>query len=107
MSSTENQDPDLQNETEDPQTINMMKICMEKMGKLPRSWQVAAYKLIRGQKKDVVVIAGTGAGKTLAFMLLMLELEARNEPGVLIIISPLTELQNEQVSQSLVECQTS
>jgi superfamily II DNA helicase RecQ len=77
----------------------MIKKCMEKMKKLPRSWQLAVYKIIRDQKLDLIVISGTVAGKTLTFVLPMLDLEACNESGVFIVVSPLTELQCEQVSQ--------
>ena len=51
---------------------------------------------------DAVLIAGTGAGKTLTFvMLLMLE---ENADKTVIVVSPLNELQRDQVSISSKMC---
>lgn len=83
---------------EDLRTIKMLSLCIEKLGTHPCPWQLDVYKAVGQQTKDLVVIAGTGAGKTLAFTLAMLDYEAQDEPGLFILISPLTELQKEQVS---------
>ena len=49
---------------------------------------------------DSVVIAGTGAGKTMPFMMPLL----LDEKKKVVIISPLKVLQEDQVSHSCINC---
>ena len=67
-------------------------------GRSPYDWQLdAAESLILGL--DCVVVAGTGAGKTIPFMLPLLLHDSRNK--VVLIISPLNALEMDQVRFSL------
>lgn len=76
-------------------------------GKKPYDWQVdAAEALLLGL--DVVLTAGTGAGKTMPFVMpLLLNKKAKK---MVIIISPLNELERDQVRDigvyHLVNCNT-
>lgn len=66
-------------------------ILKEKMdGKEPYPWQLDVSEAIH-MKLDTVVIAGTGAGKTLPFIIPVLL------GGMVVIISPLNALQEDQV----------
>lgn len=73
-------------------------------GKVARDWQLdQAETLMLGI--DSVLVAGTGAGKTLPYMLPLLLPENRGK--MIVVISPLKSLQRDQVSQfsrSLLEC---
>lgn len=61
-------------------------------GKEPYHWQLdTAEALILGV--DCVVIAGTGAGKTMPFMMLLMQ----DKSWRMLIISPLKALQQDQV----------
>jgi ATP-dependent helicase YprA (DUF1998 family) len=63
----------------------------------PREWQLdVAEALLLGI--DTVVIAGTGSGKTIPFMLLLV----LNPEKMVLIISPLKVLQCDQVCPSAV-----
>ncbi|KAI0756507.1 P-loop containing nucleoside triphosphate hydrolase protein, partial [Daedaleopsis nitida] len=62
-------------------------------GKLPYSWQVDVTEaLLLGL--DTVVVAGTGAGKTMPFVMPLLLRSYKNK--MVIIISPLNELEEDQ-----------
>jgi DEAD/DEAH box helicase len=64
-------------------------------GKIPHKWQVDVTKaLLLGL--DSIVIAGTGAGKTMLFVMPLLPDEAKTK--MVLVISPLNELEAEQVS---------
>jgi len=66
----------------------LIQAMQEHCGKAPYPWQLnAAEGLILGI--DSVVIAGTGAGKTMPFMMLLFW----NKDKCIIIISPLKALQ--------------
>jgi ATP-dependent helicase YprA (DUF1998 family) len=68
----------------------------EHCGKAPYPWQLdAAEALILGL--DSVVIAGTGAGKTMPFVMPLFW----NKDKCIIIISPLKALQRDQVIPSM------
>jgi len=68
----------------------------EHCGKAPYPWQLDAVEaLILGL--DSVVIAGTGAGKTMPFVMLLF----RNRDKGIIIILPLKALQRDQVIPSV------
>ena len=62
-------------------------------GKVPHSWQLdAAECLILGV--DSIIIAGTGAGKTMPFVMPLMQ----DKSKMMLIISPLKALQRDQVS---------
>jgi len=70
-------------------------------GKPPYSWQIDVTEaLILGL--DCVVIAGTGSGKTMPFGMPLLLDEAKDK--MVVVISPLNELEAEQVSVSIGGC---
>ena len=72
---------------------DLKRIFQERFGSDPYDWQVdVSEALILGL--DSVVIAGTGSGKTMPFMMPLL-LDAKKK---IIIISPLKVLQLDQVS---------
>ncbi|KAF8237483.1 P-loop containing nucleoside triphosphate hydrolase protein, partial [Tricholoma matsutake] len=65
-------------------------------GKAPYSWQIDVTEaLLLGL--DCVVIAGTGSGKTMPFGMLLLLDKAKDK--IVIIISPLNELEAEQAER--------
>jgi ATP-dependent helicase YprA (DUF1998 family) len=67
-------------------------------GKMPYDWQLdAAEALILGL--DCVVVAGTGAGKTIPFVLPLFAQGSQDK--LVIIISPLNALKTDQVRFSL------
>ena len=73
----------------------LIQAMQEHCGKAPYPWQLdAAEALILGI--DSVVIAGTGAGKTMPFVMPLF----RNKDKCIIIISPLKALQRDQVTPS-------
>ena len=61
---------------------------------MPREWQLdAAEALILGL--DTFIVAGTGSGKTIPYMLPLLLPENRRK--MIVVISPLKALQRDQV----------
>jgi ATP-dependent helicase YprA (DUF1998 family) len=65
----------------------------------PRWYQLrSALKMLEGH--DVIVIAGTGAGKTLIYALTALAAKMAGLTGVLIVVCPLKVLQMDLVSAS-------
>ena len=63
----------------------------------PRSWQLQlAEKVLEGH--DAIGLAGTGAGKSLVFAILAVAAELAEFQGLVLVISPLKSLQNDQVS---------
>jgi superfamily II DNA helicase RecQ len=67
-------------------------------GKMPRDWQMeAGLKPMKGE--DVFVVARTGAGKSLIFMVTAMAARLAGLDGCLIVVSPLKTLQNDQVSE--------
>lgn len=70
------------------------KLCDVFDGRNPYDWQLdAAEALILGL--DCVVIAGTGAGKTIPFVLPLFAQDSRDK--LVLIISPLNALESDQV----------
>lgn len=67
-------------------------IFRERFGALPHDWQLDATEAIL-LGLDTIVIAGTGAGKTMPFMMPLLV----DDKKKIIIISPLKILQDDQV----------
>jgi ATP-dependent helicase YprA (DUF1998 family) len=68
-------------------------------GKMPRDWQMqAGLKPMQGE--DVFVVARTGAGKSLIFMVTAMAARLAGLDGCLIVVSPLKTLQNDQVSRT-------
>ena len=66
-------------------------------GKMPYDWQLNATEaLLLGL--DCVVVAGTGAGKTMPFMMPLLVYPKKH----VIVISPLDALENDQVSEEVL-----
>jgi ATP-dependent helicase YprA (DUF1998 family) len=65
-------------------------------GQAPYGWQVDITDAIL-LGVDTTVIAGTGSGKTIPFILPLLAKERKNK--MVLIISPLKELQKDQVSR--------
>ena len=67
-------------------------------GRSPYNWQLdTAEALILGL--DCVVVAGTGAGKTIPFVLPLLAQDSQDK--LVLIISPLNALETDQVACSL------
>jgi ATP-dependent helicase YprA (DUF1998 family) len=64
-------------------------------GRLPYDWQADVTEALL-LNQDVVVIASTGAGKTMPFCMPLLIDETKKKK--VLIISPLNELEEEQVS---------
>ena len=64
-------------------------------GKSPYGWQVDVTEALL-LERDVIVIASTGAGKTMPFCMPLLIDETKKKK--VLIISPLNELEEEQVS---------
>jgi ATP-dependent helicase YprA (DUF1998 family) len=66
-------------------------------GHSPHEWQIeATINLLAGN--DVVVVAGTGMGKSLVFAMLAVAICLARTKGMVIVISPLKALQFDQVS---------
>jgi ATP-dependent helicase YprA (DUF1998 family) len=66
-------------------------------GRIPYEWQLdAAEALILGL--DCVVVAGTGAGKTIPFVLPLFVQDSRDK--LVLIISPLNALETDQARVS-------
>jgi superfamily II DNA helicase RecQ len=74
--------------------INEFKQIFE--GRAPYDWQVDITDAVL-LELDTTVIAGTGSGKTIPFILPLTAKERRNK--MVLIISPLKELQKDQVSR--------
>ena len=65
-------------------------------GYSPKGWQIkVAEKVLEGN--DAIVIAGTGAGKSLVFAMLAVAAELAEFDGMVIVICPLKSLQKDQV----------
>lgn len=63
----------------------------------PRDWQVdTAIQLLEGH--DVIVVAATGAGKSMVFGLLAIAAELAGSNGLVLVVCPLKALQMDQVS---------
>src|ERR1700676_4740055 len=66
----------------------------------PRQWQVkVALKILEGH--DVIVVAGTGAGKSLIFAMVAIAAALASFKGVVVVICPLKALQLDQVCGNL------
>jgi ATP-dependent helicase YprA (DUF1998 family) len=60
----------------------------------PYPWQINAWEYMFAEKsRDVLVIAGTGSGKSFIFQCL----HFKREDGITLIISPLSALMKDQV----------
>ncbi|RDX43274.1 hypothetical protein OH76DRAFT_1361351, partial [Lentinus brumalis] len=66
-------------------------------GYAPREWQLRAMQRIL-EGHDVMTVAGTGAGKSLVFALVAIAAALAGFDGLIIVVSPLKALQNDQVS---------
>ncbi|KAF8871850.1 hypothetical protein CPB84DRAFT_1629979, partial [Gymnopilus junonius] len=61
----------------------------------PRSWQTkVTEKVLEG--RDVIAIAGTGAGKSLVFVMLAIAAELAGFEGIVVVVCPLKSLQKDQ-----------
>ncbi|KAF8869867.1 hypothetical protein CPB84DRAFT_1640591, partial [Gymnopilus junonius] len=64
-------------------------------GYAPRSWQMkVTEKVLEG--RDVIAIAGTGAGKSLVFVMLAIAAELAGFEGIVVVVCPLKSLQKDQ-----------
>lgn len=72
-------------------------------GQEPYDWQVDVCEAIM-LRLDCIIIAGTGAGKTLPFVMPLLMDETKEK--MVVIISPLIALQEDQVRCRLTVCQS-
>ncbi|EJF56048.1 hypothetical protein DICSQDRAFT_18782, partial [Dichomitus squalens LYAD-421 SS1] len=64
-------------------------------GYSPRAWQIsAAVKLLEG--RDVMLVVGTGAGKSMVFALMAIAITLSRGKGLVIVICPLKALQLDQ-----------
>ena len=74
----------------------LQEVTEQIFGYSPRGWQTkVAEKVLEGH--DSIVIAGTGAGKSLVFAMLAIAAELAGFEGVVIVICPLKSLQKDQV----------
>ncbi len=62
----------------------------------PREWQLQVMEQIL-EGHDVMTVAGTGSGKSLVFALVAIAAALAKVDGLVIVISPLKALQNDQV----------
>lgn len=77
--------------------VDEIKAATKKIfGYEPRAWQLRAMeKILEGH--DVMTVAGTGAGKSLVFALIVIAAALANVRGIVIVVCPLKALQNDQV----------
>ena len=77
--------------------IPKVKAILDKLNGIfpdPHPWQIKAWVYMFGENgRDVLVIAGTGSGKSFIFQCLHFV----TEDGITLIISPLTALMKDQV----------
>lgn len=59
----------------------------------PYPWQLIAIKNILAGQRDVIVIAGTGSGKSLIFQVL----QFATDDAIVLVVSPLVALMDNQV----------
>ena len=77
-------------------TETLEDITKQIFGYSPREWQTKVVeKVLEGH--DAIVIAGTGAGKSLIFAMLAVAAALAGFDGVVIVICPLKSLQKDQV----------
>jgi ATP-dependent helicase YprA (DUF1998 family) len=69
------------------------------VGLQPHDWQLDVTEAVL-LGLDCIVIAGTGAGKTMPFAMPLLLDE--NKDKIVVVISPLNELEHDQVSSTIV-----
>jgi ATP-dependent helicase YprA (DUF1998 family) len=75
----------------------LINIFSQRFGQAPYPWQLDVTEaLLLGL--DTVVVAGTGAGKTMPFMMPLL----LNPEKIVIILSPLKVLQRDQVCRNII-----
>lgn len=79
-------------ELNDPVIDKLREDTRNRTGKDPTWWQLQAAQTVI-QRRDCVVSAGTGSGKTLPFVMPLFY----DDGLVAVILSPLTALANEQV----------
>lgn len=63
----------------------------------PYPWQLTAVKNILANQRDVIVIAGTGSGKSLIFQIL----QFAADDAIVLVVSPLVALMDNQVKVPL------
>jgi superfamily II DNA helicase RecQ len=63
----------------------------------PYPWQFTAVKNILAGQRDVIVIAGTGSGKSLIFQIL----QFAADDAIVLVVSPLVALMDNQVKVPL------
>ncbi|KAF5334931.1 hypothetical protein D9611_012779 [Ephemerocybe angulata] len=74
----------------------LSQVTHELFGVTPRPWQLdLAERVLEGT--DAIGIAGTGSGKSLVFAILAIAAELGQGRGLVVVISPLKALQNDQV----------
>lgn len=74
----------------------LVQATTEVFGYSPRGWQLrVVLRLLEGH--DVIVIAGTGAGKSLIFGMLAIASALLDFDGVVLVVCPLKALQMDQV----------
>ncbi|KAI0827852.1 hypothetical protein BC628DRAFT_1296713, partial [Trametes gibbosa] len=65
------------------------------LGHSPRDWQVrAAIRILEGE--DIMVVAGTGAGKLMVFVLLAIAMELAKSSRLVIVVCLLKALRHDQ-----------
>jgi superfamily II DNA helicase RecQ len=64
-------------------------------GVAPKPWQLSAIYDVAVHKKDVIVVAGTGSGKSLVFQAIPKAIEG----GIILVISPTIALMDDQVCE--------
>ena len=81
-------------------TEHLVSACKEVFGYEPRWWQMeAATQFLEG--KDIAVVAGTGAGKSLFFALVGLAASLSQSKKLVVVICPLKALQEDQVNDTI------
>lgn len=77
----------------DPKVISICRIIREKVDLMPKPWQIDVMINTIYEKKDIVVSAGTGSGKSLPYTLISLI----KPSAIVLVLSPTIALMTDQV----------
>lgn len=81
-----------------PALVSVLEGAKKNFPDPPYQWQINAWEYMFGEKsRDVLVIAGTGSGKSFIFQCL----HFAEEGGISLIIAPLSALMKDQVLNCL------
>lgn len=82
----------------DDVVISICRTIKEKVDIMPKPWQVSAIINMVHRKKDVVISAGTGSGKSLPYQLIPLI----RERVIVLVVSPTIALMTDQVCLPII-----